>query len=52
MGIIDAIKRSYSLKGVGTPEYYLGGNIDDISKKQWLYDGISTALSARRASQT
>jgi hypothetical protein len=35
------------LKGVGTPKYYLGGNIDDIEEKQWQEEGVFTALSAR-----
>ena len=26
MMIINAIQKDYSLKGIGTPEYYLGGN--------------------------
>jgi hypothetical protein len=47
MGIIDVIKKSYSLKGVGTPEYYLGGNIDLLEEKQWLEEGVTTVLSAR-----
>jgi hypothetical protein len=47
MGIIEVIQKSYSLKGVGTPEYYLGGNIDDVSDKQWVSDGVLIALSAR-----
>ncbi len=47
MGIIEVIQKSYSLKGVGTPEYYLGGNIDDVSDKQWVSDGVLVALSAR-----
>jgi hypothetical protein len=47
MGIIKVIKESYSLKGVGAPKYYLGGNIDEVSEKQWIEDGVLTALSAR-----
>jgi hypothetical protein len=47
MGIIKVIKESYSLKGVGAPKYNLGGNIDEVSEKQWIEDGVLTALSAR-----
>jgi hypothetical protein len=47
LAIIEAIKKSYSLKGIGAPEYYLGGNIDDVTKKQWLAEGVSVTLSAR-----
>ena len=47
LGIIKIIEKSYSLKGVGTPEYYLGGNIDLLDDQQWLDEGITTALSAQ-----
>jgi hypothetical protein len=47
MGIIDVIKKSYSLKGVGAPKYYLGGNMDDVSEKQWIDDGVIPVLSMR-----
>lgn len=29
MKIIDTIKKTYDLRGVGTPEYYLGGDFDN-----------------------
>jgi hypothetical protein len=47
MKIIDDVKRCYLHKGVGAPEYYLGGNIDDVKDKQWQEEGVFTALSAR-----
>jgi hypothetical protein len=47
MKIIDDVKRCHSLKGVGAPKYYLGGNIDNIEDKQWHTEGVFTALSAR-----
>ena len=28
MKYMDILKKEYHLKGVGTPEYYLGGNVD------------------------
>jgi hypothetical protein len=34
------------LKGVGAPEYYLDGNIDDVKDKQWQEEGVFTALLA------
>jgi hypothetical protein len=46
MSIIEDNKKGYSLKGVGSPEYYLGGNIDDIDDMQWVNDGVLIALSA------
>ena len=45
MPIIDEIKADYILKGIGKPEYYLGGNIDYLDE-QWQKNGIQTALSA------
>jgi hypothetical protein len=46
MEIIDEIKKSYVLKGVGVPEYYLGGNVDPLDAA-WNSEGCYTALSAR-----
>ncbi len=46
MEVIDEIKQDYILKGVGIPEYYLGGNVD-VLDKQWNMDGVKTGLSAR-----
>jgi hypothetical protein len=34
------------LKGIGTPEYYLGGNFDKIDDKELLAKDIKTSLSA------
>ena len=31
MSIIDTIRREYALKGVGAPEYYLGGDVDMLN---------------------
>ena len=45
MPIIEEIKRDYILKGIGVPEYYLGGNIhetDEVLREK----GISTSISA------
>jgi hypothetical protein len=47
MKIINDANCCYLLKGVGAPEYYLRGNIDDIKEKQWQEEGVFTALSAR-----
>jgi hypothetical protein len=46
MEIIEEIKKSYVLKGVGVPEYYLGGNVDPLDAA-WNAEGCYTALSAR-----
>ena len=47
MDTIEELKKHYVLKGVGTPEYYLGGNIDELPDKSWNEKGIQVALSAR-----
>jgi hypothetical protein len=47
MAIIESIKRDYILKGIGMPEYYLGGNVDEIQESRYVNEGIVTALSAR-----
>ena len=44
---IKELQKHYVLKGIGVPEYYLGGNIDEIQDREWNEHGISTALSAR-----
>ena len=31
MSIIDTIRKEYELKGVGVPEYYLGGDVDMLN---------------------
>ncbi len=36
----------FVLKGVGIPEYYLGGDIEDLDE-HWNADGIAWALSAK-----
>ena len=45
MKIIEEVKKDYVLKGIGTPVYYLGGNIKQLDE-QWQKQGINTALSA------
>ena len=46
MGVIEELKKDYMLKGVGEPEYYLGGNVD-LLDNTWRDDNVSLALSAR-----
>ena len=45
MSIIEDVKKEYELKGVGTPEYYLGGDVemmeDQLSTKDVM--GIDEA---------
>ena len=46
MKVIEEIQSDYMLKGVGEPEYYLGGNVDPLDDT-WKDDNVSLALSAR-----
>jgi hypothetical protein len=46
MSVIEELKQDYMLKGVGEPEYYLGGNVDPLDNT-WKGDNISLGLSAR-----
>ena len=43
--IIEEIKKDYILKGIGEPEYYLGGNVVDLDPA-WKQQGVTTGLSA------
>jgi hypothetical protein len=43
---INELKKDYILKGIGKPEYYLGGNVVDI-ENDWKKSGAKTALSAK-----
>jgi hypothetical protein len=47
MDIIEELKKTYILKGVGEPEYYLGGNFDKITDPNLVKQGVKTALGAR-----
>jgi hypothetical protein len=46
MRVITKFKEVYALKGVGIPEYYLGGNFHQIEDPELNEKGIKTALSA------
>jgi Reverse transcriptase (RNA-dependent DNA polymerase) len=45
MAVMEIIKQDYLLKGVGVPEYYLGGNITELDPS-WNIDNIRLGLSA------
>jgi hypothetical protein len=47
MVLIQEFQKTYSLKGIGTPEYYLGGNFLKVEDPGLLEKGIKTALSAK-----
>jgi hypothetical protein len=46
MTLIQEVKKDYVLKGIGTPEYYLGGNVDETDEPMKCL-GIETSLSAK-----
>jgi hypothetical protein len=46
MVLIDMLKEAYALKGIGVPEYYLGGNFHQVDDPELVEKGIKTALSA------
>ena len=46
MSTINELKRDYVLKGIGAPEYYLGGDVVDLDGT-WKKEGIFNALSSK-----
>ena len=44
--IINKLKEVYTMKGVGVPEYYLGGNVEQLGP-EWEKQNVKTALSAK-----
>ena len=45
MKIMQDLERTYVMKGVGTPQYYLGGDVVELGNP-WDKEGIYTAFSA------
>jgi hypothetical protein len=46
MAVIKSLEKTYMLKGVGIPEYYLGGNLQFLGEA-WFFQGLGLALSAK-----
>jgi Reverse transcriptase (RNA-dependent DNA polymerase) len=46
MAVIKSLEKNYVLKGVGIPEYYLGGSVEFLGEA-WKNQGLGLALSAR-----
>jgi hypothetical protein len=46
MAVIKSLKKTYMLKGVCIPEYYLGGNVGFLGEA-WKNQGLGYALSAK-----
>ena len=47
MDTINQLKKVYTLKGIGEPDYYLGGNILCPVNDHWTAEGINLGLSAK-----
>ena len=46
IAILKQLKETYTIKGEGVPEYFLGGDIETMDE-HWTKEGINTALSAK-----
>ena len=46
MKIMRELQKTYTLKGVGSPEYYLGGNVEELGP-EWEKQDVRLALSAK-----
>jgi hypothetical protein len=46
MGVIKSLEKIYLLKNVGTPEYYLGGNVEFLGET-WKNQGLQLAISVK-----
>ena len=46
MAVIKILEEDYILKGVGVPEYYLGGNMEYLNE-HWVQEGINMGFSAQ-----
>jgi hypothetical protein len=45
MAVIKALEKTYMLKSVGIPEYYLGGNVEFLGEA-WKNQALGLAISA------
>ena len=43
---MNELEKTYTMKGVGRPQYYLGGDVEHLTE-DWAREGISTAFSAK-----
>ena len=46
MSVMEKLMAKYTMKGVGIPEYYLGGNVEQLDE-HWSKENIFVGLSAR-----
>ena len=45
MAAINELRKTYIMKDVGKPQYYLGGDVIDLGT-EWEKEGITSAFSA------
>ena len=45
MAVMNTLEEHYTMKGVGRPQYYLGGDVQHLTP-DWEKEGIQTAFSA------
>jgi hypothetical protein len=46
MAVIKSLEKTYMLKSVGIPKYYLGGNMEFLGE-EWKNQGLGLAISAK-----
>ena len=46
MAVMEDLKKVYTMKGVGIPEYYLGGDVEQLDE-HWNKEDIAMAFSAQ-----
>jgi hypothetical protein len=46
MAVIKSLEKTYMIKSVGVPEYYLSGNVKFLGES-WKNQGLGLALSAK-----
>jgi hypothetical protein len=51
MAVIKSLEKTYMLKSVDIPEYYLGGNVEFLGEA-WKNQGLALALSSKTYIQT
>jgi hypothetical protein len=44
MAVIKSLEKTYMIKSVGIPEYYLGGNVEFLGES-WKNQGLGLSLS-------
>ena len=46
MELMQELEQTYVMKGVGKPQYYLGGDVIDLPS-EWKQEQCTTAFSAK-----